>query len=641
MGRKMLNELALRFTQLETEYLPLTDQLKNFSGYIAYTDQDLFTLEPFHAEIYNLDIRKMKLVADPKELQGSRIFQVAVADGKPVLHREWLGEDCHYDGVFKYEYNKKTRIVVYVKDGKIKPICLEILERNDDGSFKKYQSINQYGLQEFEYRDENFIIYVDAFNLTEECSRTKLYSLEVKLSEQDYSISSINRIDNSGNHKIFDAAIKDLPLEALLKRALKSKTDDIIKASYSTELADKKIHCLLIEYSSQNPLHSSLAFIQQHETELKENDHPLTWLNAPDAELFIDDTSEHDSLYERINRLFDLMQDQEFAHSEEIKHEEIESTVEASQTDADKSGNELLTADTQEKSRQLIEAFYIKLSKSLKSKIRKNTLLQLTDDFYVCPRDFEACNEISYLQAVLPLKQFNKILKAIENYEKRQAEHFAYDPIGIKMAEIKSIADDLIPELIQIAENAPPDYWYSDERFYFIEPFGLEQKTGKTVDCWRDLLSREIPSSSFYFRYQLNDGIPVSMAEISDDRPVRQWYWKRDNTQIFEIEYYCFKGKPHVESCSVFDLTNNQASCYTEYCLTYEQTKYQQDNTGRIIQSHWLRAFPGHASETHCIDIFYEYKDGRIAKIYRNPGPWDDDERFCIYFPRQNFDDVK
>lgn len=631
MGSKMLNELEVRFAQLEREYLPLADQLKKFSGYIAYTDQDLFTLEPFHAEIYNLNTRQMKLVADPEELQGSHIFQIAVADGKPVLHREWLGENCHYDGVFKYEDNKKTRIVVYVKDGKIKPICLEILERNDDGSFKKYQSINQYGLQEFKYRDENFIIYIDAFNITEDSIRTKLYSLVVNLSKKDYSISSIYRIDNNGDHRIFDAAIKDLSLEELLDQALKSKSDDIIRASHAPELVDKKIHCLLIEYSSQNPLHSSLAFIQQHETELKENDHPLTWLNAPDAELFFDDVSAHDSLYARINRLFDIMQDQEFARSDEMEVEESEEMVYAPE-ESELDDNEL-TADIPEKSQQLIKEFYIKLAKSLKLKLRKNTSFQLADDFYVCPRDFESCNEVSYLQAILPRKQFNKIRKAIENYEKSQAEHFANDPLSIKMAEMKSTADNLIPELIQIAENTPPDYWYSDERFYFIEPFGLEQKTGKTVECWRDLLSREIPSSSFYFRYQINDGIPVSMAEISDDRPVRQWYWKRDDTQIFEIEYYCFRGPPHVESCSLLEFTNNQAYCYTEYCLTYEHTKYKHDNTGKIIQSHWLRAFPGHAGETHGIDIFYEYLDGKISKIYRNPDPWDDDERFCIYFP--------
>lgn len=623
-----IKSLHHRFTQLATEYQSKIKTVTNTHGSITYCDQDIFTIEPFYAEINNLPHHQVQLVEDPEQLQGSRIFQVLISQGKARLHREWMGEDCYYDGLFEYQDNQKNRLLVYIKNSEIKPIRLEVVNYDDDGYYKDFYAVSQYGIEELHYQYSGLTTRIDRFRMDESFQQEFVYSYQVYRSEQDHSIQKIELINQDNTSTIYNANLNQESIENLLKQALKYKTRDILQACAQEQLQGKQIHCLLIEYSSQSPMACSLALIQINEVDYK-NDNPLVWLNAPDAELFMEaPVTNHHAIYERVNGLFEQIQDQEY-------QTHIEDDLES---DFDESLKETIPAQ-EPYSQSLIKEFYIKLCKSLKLKLRQQASFTLAEDFYVCARDYEACNEEEYLQAILPAKQFKQLRKIIDRQQKINAEKLANNPTRIIINDMKQQAELLLPELMRHAESAQKDYWYSDERLYFIEPFAFEQKTGRTAD-WRDSLTREVPAASFYFRYQMNGLLPISIAQISDGKIVRQWFWHRAADREFEIEYYCFKNKHFVESCSVLELNNGRALSYSEFCLIYERSEYQWDSE-KIVQSHFHRAYPDYSDAEAGIDLFYEYQDGKISKIYRKPTQWDDDVRFCIFFPLQNFDDLQ
>jgi hypothetical protein len=607
---EFIEQLKSRFANLAKEYISLIDGVKQSPGKVVYCDQDIFTLEPFYAEINNLPQVEPRLVDDPEELDGPHIFQLVIHQGKALLHREWIGDDCYYDGIFLYADQQKSRLVVYVKDQIVKPIKLEILNRDQMGHYQSFYSISDYAIEEVIYQYSGMDTKVDRFCINNNI-RQQINSYQVYRSPRDYSIRRIESLHEGKSQLIYDAEINQQSLEELLELALKHKANDIINACDQEAFEDKKIHCLLIEYSSQSPMCCSLALVQQDETIYKEDEHPLGWLNAPDIEYFLTDLeTEHTALYNTIDQLFYDLQEKEFD-----EHYQFDlNNIYAQREDRD---NKTIDPGSHHESQAHIKNFYIKLCKRLQLALRQHSLFEMADDFYVCARDYES-------------------IKAYESY---QADQLTNNPKIRLINEMKERAATVLPELIATAEKTPKDYWYSNEQYYFIEPFGLEIKTGLHADYWQDLLSREIPESGFYFRYQIYKDFLISMAQISEGQVVRQWFWETTPDHIFEIEQYCFKGEPFVENCRLLDLEQNRASRYQGFGLAYEQNTYQWNSEGNIFQSSFSRSFPGAREVNAKFDIFYEYTDGKISKIHRQLTEWDDDERFCILFPKQNFDE--
>lgn len=620
----MIQTLQTRFKQLDQEYPALLKGLHNTQALSAYCDQDIFRIEPFYVEKNNLDVAEFKLVSDPDELDGSQIFQVLMSEGKILFHREWMGENCYYDGFFIYTENQKTRLHFYIKDETIKPISLEILHFDDQGRYQHFYCIDTYSIYECSYRynqnkiQANYIFYDDELNASHKTQ------YQIKRSPNTREVLSIDFIEPDNTQRIYDASHKAFTLKQLLTKAQKHLTDDILQQCSAKKLSRKKIHCLLVEYSSQGPFPPTLAFIQEKEVKacIKNKEHPLGFLNAPDTELFLSEMeTEHYALYEQINRHIEQMQDIEYAQKDKADD---------------------LTDETCSDSQKVIIDFYTKLSKSLKLRIRQQSHLQLSPEFYVCARDFEACNELDYLKVLLPQKQFSKIQKNIQDYEEEQERAIANNPVQQEYNQIFQRAAEQIPKLIAAAENQAADYWYSDEFLYFIEPFGYEMKTGRFNQGWQKLLNKKIPQRNRFFRYQMQNDTPLSIAEFSNGKLVRQWYWHRTTEDILQIEWYCFKDPAHIESCQITKLDHGRITSHTRYSLIISRQDYQFDTSKKIISCQWQKESLKHPSAPKVtFTIFYDYHQDQITKIYRKPGQWDDDERFCIYYPHQNFDDLK
>jgi hypothetical protein len=611
----MIQTLQTRFKQLDLEYPALLEELHNTPALSAYCDQDIFRIEPFYVEKNNLNIDQFKLVDNPDELNGSQIFQVLMHQGKILFHREWMGENCYYDGFFIYAENQKTRLHFYIKGEMIKPISLEIVHFDKQGHYQQFYCIDIYSIYECSYRynqnkiQANYVFYNAALKAQNKAE------YQIKRSPHNNQVLTIDAIESGNTQRIYDASYKAFTLEQLLTKAHKALSDDIITACSAKKLSRKKIHCLLLEYTSQGPFPPTLALIQEKEVKActKNKEHPLGFLNAPDAGIFLSEMeTEHGSLYEQINRHIDTMSDIEYAQ-EENNSEAVNSN------------------ETPRISQKIIIDFYTKLSKSLKLKIRQQNHLQLSIEFYVCARDFEACNELDYLQAVLPQKQFSKIQQAIEAYEQEQERTIANNPAQQEYNQIFQRANEQIAALIEYANVQPADYWYHDEFLYFIEPFGFEMKTGRLNEGWQRLLSRTIPASSFYFRYQMQGDTPISIAQISEEKLVRQWYWKHTADDILQIEWYCFKNPSHIESCELIKFEDGLTSSHTSYSSIIDRHDYQYDESQRIISCQWQREFTQHPSATQAsFTIFYDYHQNKITKIYRKPGKWDDDEHFVF-----------
>lgn len=221
-------------------------------------------------------------------------------------------------------------------------------------------------------------------------------------------------------------------------------------------------------------------------------------------------------------------------------------------------------------------------------------------------------------------------MMAYENYQTKKLANNLHMRLT---QEIKQRAASILPELIATADQLPKDYWYSDERPFYIEPFYFERITGRSADGWQNLLTRNVPNSSFYFRYQMQLNQPISVEEISDGKVITRWFWKTSSTQILEIEQNCAGDIPFIENCGLLEMDNGHSRCFSVFGIAYEQNRYQTNEEGIIFSSHISRLAPFSGETFFDMEISYEYKNGKLAKIYRNQTEWDNDPSSCILFP--------
>jgi hypothetical protein len=194
--------------------------------------------------------------------------------------------------------------------------------------------------------------------------------------------------------------------DKILELAAEQLIKDILEACSSDILFDKKIECLLLEYGMQTPLPVTLAFIQTHEVQSASNEYPLAWLNAPDAELFSEEEPKFKTFAYKSHLIY------------EVANSRIESILE-SEYNSDISQEEV----EQDGSIRLMFDFYVRICKELHSKILQLDGLSLAKDFFVVAKDFEACNELDHLRAVLPESRFKPIQDAFDEYERKTDEY--------------------------------------------------------------------------------------------------------------------------------------------------------------------------------------------------------------------------
>lgn len=616
-----MQEINHRFSTMAGEYQQHLERLGTMKLSEAFADVDFFTLEPFNAELYNLDTSTFSLHASQEQLPGSSVFHcfLDMSERRMYFYREWLGKDVYYDCFFEYSENTKTRLVYHVKNETITPIALEILDRDDSGRYTSFAKRDMYYCFHCDYAYKANRIKIHKNHYDEQGKGSFQQQFLVTMHPQQPSIKSIHSIEDNGKTLIYDASLSSQTLEQLLALAQKQLTQDILHACHTPDLSHAEMHCLLLEFTMQGPFPPTLAFAQSKEVNKLVDEHPLAWLNAPDLELFTEISSaEGDSLYQQINGRIAALTDLEYQQSLESDGDDEDDRYGSSQSATEK----------------LIFAFYVKLCKSLKLKLRQLNDLNLIPQFYVCARDFEQCNEVDFLQAILPKRNFSSIQKSIEQYEQAAQQKVDSNPYKIAHQQAMELAGREIHALIKVAKEVSTEAFYSEQFLYYIEPFGCEIKNGKHYTRWQDQLSKQIPDQEYYYTYHMQGDRPIYISQMSQGKIVRQWYWQHTKEQILEIEWYCFKGEHHVESCATARLENGRVSSYTRYSLLTDHYDYQYAD-GKIIAAQWHRIFqdnPESATIHRTIPIFYEYSQDRLEKIYRHKQ--NEYDEFPVYFPR-------
>ncbi|HWV16459.1 MAG TPA: hypothetical protein VN030_13580 [Cellvibrio sp.] len=620
-----MQEINNRFGTMAGEYQQHLENLGKMKLSEAFADADFFTLEPFNAELYNIDTSTFSLHASQDQLSSSSVFHcfLDMSEKRMYFYREWLGKDVYYDCFFEYSENTKTRLVYHVKNETITPIALETLYRDDSGRYVSFAKRDLYYCFHCDYTYKANRVQIHKTHYDEQGKESFQQQFLVTMHSQPPAIRFIHSIEGKDQILIYDGSLSNQTLEHLLALAQKQLTQDILQACQDPDLSHTEMHCLLLEFTMQGPFPPTLAFAQTKEVSNLADEHPLAWLNAPDLELFMEiNSAEGDSLYQQINGRIAALTDAEYQQSLDRGDE------------SDGDGEDEQNEPTESTTEQLIFAFYVKLCKSLTLKLRQLDDLNLTPQFYACARDFEQCNEVEFLQAILPKRYFSSIQKSIGQYEREVQQKVDANPYKIAHQQAMELAGREIHALIKAAKEAATETFYSELFLYHIEPFGCEIKSGKHYARWQDQLSRQIPDQDYYYRYHMQGDTPLSISQMSKGKIVRQWYWQHTQEQILKIEWYCCKGEPHIESCAIARLENGLVSAYTRYSLLTDHYDYQYAD-GKIIAAQWRRIFqnnPESATTHRTIPIFYQYSEGRLEKIYRHKQSEYDE--FHVYFPR-------
>lgn len=371
------------------------DEMMSGRYSVAFTSFDFFSIEPFAEYFHRWPENKCKLYKSVDELDSTEngIFIVAIEDRRVIALKRVLGGNVSYDTV-TYRYGEwECHHKIYRNGDTVKPISIELLMKAPDGRPQTFVSASEYGMKVGHYDwVESGVEIIELSAVMPQLGEVPELAPYAEYSVEFSDDSTVSRIcRGSGGDLVYDAQSESLSFDEKLVEARAYLHDKMMSDLAGLQL-DKSISCLLLEYSDQGPMPPTIALIQPHEVDRWKDEHPLIWLNAPDCELFSEESLDGIKLHgERDSLLYSLNAD-------------------------------LQAMEDWDEMTSLIFNFYLELCKSLAKSIEENRPLNIVEDFFVTAREFSACNEAEFLRELWPEERLEPLEEALSEYQKADAE---------------------------------------------------------------------------------------------------------------------------------------------------------------------------------------------------------------------------
>lgn len=380
------------FEALPQEYPQLLERATNRGEQIVFAGADFFTLQPFAVELLHLSPAQVALYPTVEEVPGDDRFLLALNDGQLEYATQVYGEDIRYDFFFQREENSQTRLQAYHNNGHVNAVEVERITRDDQGLPLLYERVDTHVrlTQRYQYQPcgtadgQRWMCDITSESVNPAHDYTCQQRQRVYFADDGYTVDRIESLDNGDI--LYDRAMNSLSLEELFEQANEAIESRLLAGLGQESLESVEVRCVLFEYSLQGPFPPTLALIQPHEVDDNPEYAPLSWLNAPDAELFSERGLDAVDFHQGCSALFDQL-------------------------------NAQLDALEFESQQELVITFYVEFCRRLMNNPRLATLIRTDDDFFVTARDFEAANELELLERVLPARQWQSMKSTIESHE--------------------------------------------------------------------------------------------------------------------------------------------------------------------------------------------------------------------------------
>ncbi len=574
--------LQARLAQLDDEYAVLAERHHNIECRQGFVEKDFFSLEPFFLELNTINPDSIQIYPAQEQVPSDEVIVCGIRDGRVIFCREFMGAETYYDSFFEYEGDITRRLWCFVRDGEVGNRCIEELQRAEDGfpiSFKRfgyfgnesttYERVESGVSAKGQYFDENLEAYRD-------------FGREIELGE-GLNANRIYWIEPNGERSlVFDREKMDASLEQLLQQASDSLCQEIVQACQDPCLENKPICALLLEYTMQGPFPPTFALVQTTERDagINNGERPLSWLNAPDCEFFSEDENppletENDSLYNAIN-----------AHIENL----IEAAEDFDEDEDSSEGAFSLAED-------MIVDFYVELCKKLRLRVMQVPQLSLESDFFVTARDFEACNDERYLEALWPEKRWQQFVAETDSYHQAHKEANRGNPDFVHYQKTMAEVEQRIPQLLAEAMESCEELRYSDELLFSLRPFHRQLALSHLDGELDDYYLPEPPSeNSAYHQYGLQDGLVRQIAFWSGGKLIKRWFvhYGEQRDQMIQIHL----SEPSVEEVQILEKSAaSEPLRYREYCIVSEREEFECDELGRIVKIIRHSFYPDHIDE--------------------------------------------
>lgn len=564
-----MKDLIERFQTLPQHYPQLLDQALARKGHVAYAAADFFTLQPFIAELMQLSEQQTRLYQQPEEVPGDDVYLLLLSDQGLEYARWMLGDEVHYDFFFIADNDAEIRLQAYHNAGQVKAVEAERLVRNEQGLPSLYQQVNEFIRETRHYQYTTLSgeqgevdicnISIEGFNPLHNHSYRQ--QQRVFFVPGSYTVDRIESLDDDGD-VLFQRAMQQASLDELLDQAADVLTRELLQGLERAGLP-QTIYCVLFEYTLQGPFPPTLALIQPHEVDDNEEYGPLSWLNAPDAEIFSEDDFDAVDFHRGHSALFDRLN----ARLEEMEFDEQNDRV---------------------------EQFYVSFCQALMNNPQLRQYLRCDEQFFVCARDFEACNEQDLLARILPPRQWQPMKDAIDCREQQQQQAHQSEPLVQEVTELlaQKQADyaQLKQQLKQQLADAKTSLGYYPDNLLTLEPFALEQKHHRHLPL-SEMLRAEPPESGHWFEYQLHNGRAIYCRGVRDG-------------QVFRESFICDRG--------------DQAECYHFHVaqdILLED--YEQLSRDRHVPRYFRSLSSHQVSESR-----YQYDESHRIKQIENRHAW-------------------
>ena len=559
-----MNPLASIYDSLATDYEQLVDEVNQIPVQTGFTALDFFSPEPYFQELNNLADDKLKIYASDDELpEDSEFHLLAIADGKAKLARNYYGEDVYYDSFFVYPENEKRRYQVYFNNGEVKPIKVEQLIRNEDGSPAIYRQYSQYGYHEFFYSwaGRKHLVERNYYDLKQNLVFKD--RLEVSFNEDMSAVDKIIQITDKETTALYDRDTQQSDVNELLQQAKDVIVNTLLEDLKKSQNITEEVLCLLFEYTMQGPFPPTVGLglnSEKEDNDADENNYgPLAFYNAPDMQYFSEADTLDIDFYRNGNALFLAL-------------------------------NSRLDDMDFEQASELVMQAYVDICNKLKRSRTLKTLFPVHKDFHITARDFEDCNELEFLQQTLNQKQLRKLQSAIAEHE-ANAGLSAEDQAVLDSLQVthELKANDYDRLKASLADIETEDL-FSKECLFFLEPFKFE-KTHKRLShyhCFCDtpgLTSQ--PDGENYYHYRLQEDRIVYIAQYVDGNILREYFYVYDDAGISEYYFHVGGKERSLEMFSRLEMSlkkPRQYVCQHDDHLT--EIVYEINESDHVIAGH-------------------------------------------------------
>lgn len=361
----------------------------------VYASQDVFSLVPYYREMNDISPDKMQLHSHKKTLpRGLDEYECWLEDGNIVYvrHKDMVGMVS--DSFFVRSENAVWEYKFYVSGQSPSIAYVQRLIHDTSGRTSRLEFYNKYGSQVTTYSYKQDKVVVE--NSSNQMKTPHIYTVFINPESGNVDQIDMRRKRHRDVHTVYRASGHGSDETSLLQRAKENIIETVVSTIKSQKNIKEEIAFILFAYHFDYPFPPAVGLCQTTEQiEMTQQYGPLSAYGIAEMEYFSENRNP------------------EFSFGEEELFSELTESLDYNHEYEDK--------------KKVIFDSYVGICKELMANQDIRHALTISDRFHILAQDFSEQNELKYLKALLPNKEFIELEKAVLEFEERIQNQLDYD----------------------------------------------------------------------------------------------------------------------------------------------------------------------------------------------------------------------